>query len=125
LVHDKSLLCKAQLRASDTSVTNLLTCYFRGDSCKTQVEAGRGGLCSFRFRNIVTAHSFSQFVLKQMGSAQSIAHRTQIIEVERDGTIRNSLSLQAAYSFARQGSDTTFSPKIVICLGCHTVCLPK
>lgn len=59
-------------------------------------------------RNLLAAHSFSQFVLKEMGSAKSVAQRTQFIETERDGTIRNSLTLQAAYNFARQGSDATF-----------------
>jgi len=79
-----------------------------GDRCKIQIDAGRGGFCNFRLRNLLAAHSFSQFVLKEMGSSKSIAQRTQFIETERDGTIRNSMTLQAAYNFARQGSDTTF-----------------
>ena len=80
----------------------------RGTRCNVQIEAGRGGTCNFRSRNLLAAHSFSQFVLKEMGSAESIAQRSQFIETERDGTIRNSLTLQAAYNFARQGSDATF-----------------
>jgi len=80
----------------------------RGESCVKQGENGRGGICSFRLRNLFAVHAFSQLALRELGSASSIPCQTQFVATERDGTIANSLSVQAAQSFQRQGSDTSF-----------------
>jgi hypothetical protein len=67
-----------------------------GDQCIKQGERGRGGICSFRLRNLFAAHSFAEYARQLTGSSRSAQAPVQFVTVERDSSTRNSLILQAA-----------------------------
>ena len=67
-----------------------------GDQCTKQGERGRGGICSFRLRNLFAAHSFAEYARQLTGSSCSAQAPVQFVTVERDSSTRNSLILQAA-----------------------------
>jgi hypothetical protein len=67
-----------------------------GDQCIKQRERGRGGICSFRLRNLFAAHSFAEYARQLTGTSRSAQAPVQFVTVERDSSTRNSLILQAA-----------------------------
>jgi hypothetical protein len=67
-----------------------------GDQCIKQGKRGRGGICSFRLRNLFAAHSFAEYARQLTGSSRSAQAPVQFVTVERDSSTRNSLILQAA-----------------------------
>ena len=76
-----------------------------GDQCLEQGERGRGGICSFRLRNLFAAHSFAEYARQLTGSSRSAQAPVQFVTVERDGSTRNSLILQAAQNHIRASNN--------------------
>jgi hypothetical protein len=75
-----------------------------GDFCVLSMEkAGRGGMCSFKIKNMLAAHSFAQYALAQTRVSVKSTN-VQYMTVERDGPTRLSLEWQGAQAADRNGA---------------------
>jgi hypothetical protein len=75
-----------------------------GDFCVLSMqEAGRGGFCNFKIKNVLAAHSFADYALAQTRLTPKSVN-VQYMTVERDGPTRLSLEWQGAQSAARNGA---------------------
>jgi hypothetical protein len=78
--------------------------YGWGDFCKaTMLKGNRNGLCSFKIKHLLAAHSFGQYALSQ-SRALSYKLVNQMISVERDGVTRDSMIWESSRAISVSGS---------------------
>lgn len=70
-----------------------------GSQCENdRFNQSRGGICSFKIKNLLAVHSMGQFSISAARQIQNA--RIQYVTVERDGATRNSMVFQAAQNAA-------------------------
>lgn len=81
-----------------------------GEQCEIERGNGRGGICSFRLRNLFATNSFAMYAQQATGLHRSShARRIQVVSTERDGNARLSFQVQAAQNEIRHGSEQSVS----------------